>query len=230
MATTISGTSGITTPAETLGPAGLTFGDSTVQTTAATSPIAPVVTIYSSPAPWTKSATLKAVKVTLVAGGGAGGSSNNPAAAGAGGNGGILYGYAQAPVIPGPVTITVGAGGTVPGLYTAGGSGGTSSFGSVFSTTGGGGGYGTNTPAVPTGNGASGGAYLITSTPTSSSFQLTSPIGVPVMAYGVHGTPGAYPTAGTAGTGYGMGGGFTQGLPGVGAAGSAGFVIVEEFY
>jgi hypothetical protein len=223
MATTISGTSGITTPAETLGPAGLTFGDSTVQTTAATSPVAPVVTIYSSPATWTKSAILKAVKITLVAGGGSGGSTISPLGAGAGGNGGILYGYAQAPVIPGPVTVTAGAGGPAPGPNVAGVSGGTSSFGSVFSTTGGGGGSGGPSPS---GNGASGGAYAITSTATTSSLQLTSPVTTPVMAYGVRGTTGI---PATAGTGYGMGGGGSPGNA-AGGAGSAGFVIVEEFY
>ena len=50
------------------------------------------------------------------------------------------------------------------------------------------------------------------------------------MPYGVHGTSNTAPAvAGTPGTGYGMGGGSAQGgAPG--GTGSAGFVIVEEFY
>ena len=100
----------------------------------------PIVRVYTSPSPWAKPATLKAIKVTMVAGGGGGGASTNgsPARGGNGGNGGVLYGYAQFSAIPGPVTVTVGTAGTAgtaPGG--TGGTGGTSSFGAIFSTTGG---------------------------------------------------------------------------------------------
>lgn len=224
-----NGTSAVTSvAASTLG--NVLTSDGTTWVSQVASGGTPIVRIYSSPSPWTKPSTIKAVKVTLVAGGGSGGSSDGPVTnvAGGGGNGGILYGYAQSPAIPGPVTVTVGTGGSAPGRNVAGVSGGTSSFGSVFSTTGGVGGGGGPSSAGP---GASGGAYAITSTSTTSSLQLTSPIPVPVNGYGVHGTPSATSgVAGTPGTGYGMGGGSAQGTSLGGGAGSAGFVIVEEFY
>jgi hypothetical protein len=53
-----------------------------------------ITTIYTSPAPWTKPATLKSVKVTLVSGGGGGGGGTGAGQGalpgGSGGNGGIL--------------------------------------------------------------------------------------------------------------------------------------------
>jgi len=200
----------------------------TAQVGSAGSP-APVVTIYTSPSPWTKPATLKAIKVTMVAGGG-GGAGGTPASSvrgGNGGNGGVLWGYAQTPAIPAPVTITVGAAGTA-GTSPAGsgGSGGTSSFGAVFSTTGGGGG------APGASNGASGGSFAITPAPTSSSLQITNPLAAVVQAFGIPAQPTTGGAPGTAGTGYGAGGGGGSGPSpnNAGAAGTAGFVIVEEFY
>jgi hypothetical protein len=188
----------------------------------------PIVTIYSAPAAWTKSPTLKAVKVTMVAGGGGGGggSGGSPTQnGGTGGNGGIIYGFAQASAIPGPLTVTVGTGGGggtagSPGGSNGGvgGTGGTSSFGAVYSTTGGAGGAGGIAGGSGGGSGASGGAFSITSTATSSSLQLTSPVSPGLNAYG------AIPTAGY-GAG-GTGGAFRV----VGGSGTTGFVIVEEFY
>jgi hypothetical protein len=194
----------------------------------------PIVRIYTSPSPWIKPATLKAVKVTMVAGGGGGGG-GTPASgirSGNGGNGGVLYGYAQFSAIPGPVTVTVGAAGsagtagTVPGIAgSPGGAGGASSFGAVFSTTGGAGG----SPGAS--NGASGGSFAITTSPTSSSLQITNPLAAVVQAFGIPSQP-VTAGVGTAGTGFGAGGGGGSGSTptNAGAAGTAGFVIVEEFY
>lgn len=197
----------------------------------------PIVRIYTSPSPWTKPATLKAVKVQMVAAGGSGGSgctspALNAISGGPGGNGGILQGYAQASAIPGPVTISVGSG-NVGGLSNAGGgnaggpgvTGGTSSFGTIFSTTGGAAGGGQSGPVAGSA-GAPGGSYAITTTPTTSSLELTSPTAIPVMAYGVRGLTG--PTTKNA-SGYGMGGLGTAG-PNPGGSSSGGFMIVEEFY
>jgi hypothetical protein len=99
-----------------------------------------VMQVYTSPATWTKPATVKAVKITLVGGGGGGAGTGHPAGGrgGGGGAGGGAIGYVPAPSIPGPVTVTVGAGGTT--TTGSGGSGGTSSFGPFISATGGGGG------------------------------------------------------------------------------------------
>lgn len=73
-----------------------------------------VMQVYSSPATWTKPASVKAVKVTVIGGGGGGGSSTYPAGpaggGGGGGGGGLSYGYVDAPALPGPVTVTVGGG------------------------------------------------------------------------------------------------------------------------
>lgn len=190
----------------------------------------PIVRIYTSPSPWTKSPTLKAVKVQMVAGGGGGSGAKpgSPLAGGSGGNGGILWGYAQAPTIPGPLTVTVGAlgaggaAGPVPaGIGTPGGTGGTSSFGAIFSTTGGGGGV------FPSTNGASGGSFAITST----SLQITSPITTNISPFGIPTTANTG-GVGNSAVGYGAGGaGGTGPTPtNAGGSGTAGFVIVEEFY
>ena len=108
-----------------------------------------VVQFYTSPATWTKPASVKAVKVTVVGGGGGGNGcrSNNEGGAEivgrAGAGGGAAIEYFDAPAIPGPVSVTVGssgAGGPAPGSnnsITAGSGGGTSSFGPFCSATGG---------------------------------------------------------------------------------------------
>jgi len=228
---------GATISAIAAGTAGnvLTSNGTTWTSAAATGGAATVTTIYTSPAPWTRSPTLKALKVTIVAGGGGGGGSNTagPASAGGGGgNGGILYGYAQAPAIPGPVTVTVGTGGSGGGPSGNGTSGGTSSFGAIFSTTGGAGGVaGPTSSPTPGANGASGGSFAISSTATISSLQLTNPRvtntnGI-LSGFGVTQT---FNNPAPAGAGYGAGGSGTTLNTGTGGAGSTGFVIVEEFY
>lgn len=213
-----------------IGAPGVTFPDATVQTTAAAS--ADVVTrIYISPAAWTKPATLKAVRVTVVGGGGggAGGRPSSGGAGGPGGNGGILFGYAQASAIPAPLTVTVGPAGTAGGINANGGAGGTSSFGALFSTTGGGGGV--------TGGGAAGsdgGSYTVTPAATISSVGFTNPRSSPTQAFGVGGGQGGSPAGvggGGSGRGSSGGGGGTGPVQGgAGGAGTTGIIIVEEFY
>jgi len=223
-----AGTSAVTTVAA--GTAGnVLTSDGTAWVAQIASGGTPIVRIYSSPSPWTKPATLKAVKVTLVGGGASGGGAGgSPAAAGgSGGNGGVLYGYAQAPAIPGPVTATVGSGGAAtPG---AGNNGGATSFGAVFTVTGGTGG-GAGSTGNPGTIGANGGSFTITSAPTTASIQLTAPISSTVgnvlpQSWGIKGSPGS-----NAGVGYGAGGGAGTSASPVSGAGTAGFIIVEEFY
>jgi len=190
----------------------------------------PIVTIYTSPSPWTKSPTLKAVKVTMVSGGGGGGAGD---------------GYFPAASIPGPLTITVGAGGAAvnapgPTSGQAGGSGGTSSFGALFSITGGGGGGGTFPGASTGGTGG-----VCTPSPTiigkpgyaggSASAGGASPGGSSAFYYGDGGAAISTTGGGTAGPGYGGGGGGARfgtstGTPTVSASGKAGVIVVEEFY
>jgi hypothetical protein len=201
--------------------------------------------IYNSPATWTKPAGLKAVSITVVAGGGGGGGTPSAGDFRAAGNGGVaragsLFNYVSAPSIPGPVTVTVGAGGT-PGPVTApGGAGGTSSFGSFLSATGGGGGLTTTAPNQSAASGAIGGL----TTGPALGVALYSGAGgdegsVPSgFGYGINGierfVPSPPPTPKN-GTGIGSAG--ARGLynsnnpgPDTGGAGAPGVVIVEEFY
>jgi hypothetical protein len=196
----------------------------------------PIVRLYTSPSPWTKPATLKAVKVTALGGGGGGGRGYGAPAAqaslresgGSGGFGGSGFYYAQAPAIPGPVTINAGDGGAAQTAGTA------ASFGGLFSVAGGG--QGTNAgPQTPGNTGTPGVTVSVTSTPNTVTAKSLQGI-----LYGVNGVPAAStpspsPPAGNPGTGFGVGGGGgpgggTSGANGTGTAGQTGFVIVEEFY
>lgn len=171
---------------------GVTFPDNITQQTAYTVPPGghTQTRFYTSPAVWTKPSGLKAVSVTIVGGGGGGaGAKGAPGPSeiqggggGAGGfcgGGGDLSGYILAPLIPGPLNITVGAAGTagsatIPsptGGTSAGGTGGTSSFGPLISCTGGAAGgaqTGTGSGAWPLGPGGAGGTATISPTLTPS--------------------------------------------------------------
>ena len=245
MATTISGGApGVNTAAATVGPAGITFGDATVQTTAS----APnyVSTIYTSPATWTKPSTLKAVRVTVLSGGGSGArQTGGPTAVGGGGSTGAYgFGFFPAPSIPGPVAVTVGPGGAaVTGggvVATAGNAGGTTSFGALISATGASGGDLSYTfPA---------GGAITTSPTVIGGPGFSNPGFTPAGAIlgGFRGASSNFGTGGdgktattsnssSAGTGYGAGGGGitcpnNPGVAGTSGAGTAGFLIVEEFY
>lgn len=209
---------------------------------------APVVTIYRSPSPWTKPAILKAVRVTVLSGGGggagckAGPPAASPATGGAGGGAAGGVGYFPAASIPGPQTVSVGSagsGGSIPAVYsviTPGSAGGTSSFGSFISATGGG-----------AGTSGAGAAGSITVGPTVQGYTGTDGVlGSPykggdsyqVQGFGGGATP--QPSGrffGNPGIGYGAGGGGSymnaSPLPSIGSSGgngTQGYVIVEEFY
>ena len=152
---------------------------------------APVVTIYTSPAPWTKNPTLKGIKVTLISGGGAGGSGGASGSLG-GGGGAVVYGSFAAPAIPGPVTVTVGAGGTVaspsgsPSTFASGNPGGASSFGAVITATGGGGAIATPNPI-----GANRGITAGVGGSFTPSPSVWGQNGYPAYAYAFGNQPGA---------------------------------------
>jgi hypothetical protein len=169
-----------------------------VTTAANGSGVLPVKQVFTSPGTWTKPANLVGVKVTLVGGGGGGGAVSSPSGGGGGGGGGggqtgVLY--LPAAAIPGPVAVSVGAGGAKSptisdALATAGGS---SSFGATVSVSGGGGSRATG----------SGGAFVtIGGDGGSSGSGPSSVLFIP-------GTPGA-PGIGGSGSGYGGGGGGTS--------------------
>jgi hypothetical protein len=86
---------------------------------------------FTAPGTWTKPASVKFVKVTVVAaGGGQPGPRPGPFGLPSAGAGGGAIKYVPGPSMPGPVSITVGAG-------VLGGTGGSSSFGPYASATGG---------------------------------------------------------------------------------------------
>jgi len=209
----------------------------------------PTMTVYTSPATYTKPSTVKSVKVTLLSGGGSGSIYRGPAASGngAGGGGGAGgFGGIAAPSITSPVAVTVGAGGAAAGpggsnAYTQGNTGGSSSFGAFLSCTGGAGGSnnsggasGSFTPS-PTAIGFSG----TVGTPSSVPGPVSGGGGNSFQAWGLGAVPaplgpGPAPNPGTTGTGFGAGGSGAQNVnsPGLGTSGpgTAGYVIVEEFY
>jgi hypothetical protein len=176
---------------------------------------------------WTKPATVKSIKVTVVGGGGNGGNGTGTptgTSGGAGGGGGTAIRYYPAASLPGPQP------------YTVGGGAGTSSFGVapsiVVSATGGGTGAngtgGGGSPGVPGTPGAGG---------TGSNGQLNvAGSGVVFNATSIGGAS-LFSTAGNASL-YGGGGkggdGFVFGpappAPSIGTTGAAGFVMIEEFY
>jgi hypothetical protein len=233
-----------------IGAPGVVFPDGSTQASA--SPGLPIVRIYTSPSPWTKPATLKAIKVTVVGGGGAGGGRPaGTAGAGAGGGGGaVAFGFFQAPAIPGPVTITVGA--TATGTLGAV-AGNPSSFGALVSCTGGGaggagivpngtgaggaGGTMTPSPQVYGLNGATGGSPTVPTTPAAGLRTAASPFatgsfgGPSGFGFGIGGANSTSILAGQPGFGYGAGGsGQNTGPFTPGGNGTEGIVIVEEFY
>jgi hypothetical protein len=222
-----------------------------------------VRTEYTSPAVYDPPAGLKQIKVIVVGGGGGGGGarSNPPGTwryggGGAGGGTGIIY--IPAPSIPGPVTVTVGAGGaggpapTSNNTITAGVTGGTSSFGSFISATGGQGAITATppTPLVATGGVASGDFNFMFGDPSGRTGtpgqNRLNPVTIqPELARGgsAHkGTEYNGPNentkatrAGIPGAPFGAGGNGGIGGPGnnnpnPGGNGADGIVIIEEFY
>lgn len=215
--------------------------------------------VYTNTTPagvtWTKPANLVAVKVTVVAGGGGTSditTSPGQVLLGAAGGGGASIEYIPAPSLPGPVTVTVGAGGTG-----ASPTGGTSSFGAFLSATGGVGASaaptGTSTGAPGGAGGAgSGGSYNLSGGAggATSRPMLTAPPGPTFLAIvgagggsllstpdgqrSFSGSPGGTSVSAVAGISYGGGatGAYYQpsGSPLAGASGGQGIIIVEEFY
>jgi hypothetical protein len=174
---------------------------------------------YASPATWTKSPTLKAVKVTVVGSGGTGAGTPATTGGGGGGGGAAIY-YAPAPSIPGPQAVTAGPG--------------TNSFGSIASATAGanGGAYPTTGVGGVGGAGSGGTVNFSGAAGTNSTNSSSAGNGGPSIlggggrGYNVGGSPALSPAL--SGGNYGGGGGGGGNAPG--AAGANGIVIVEEFY
>ena len=192
---------------------------------------APTVTVYTSPGTWTKSPTVKGIKVTIVGGGGnaASYSPANSDSAGGGGGGAAIKNY-SAPALPGPQPFTVGPAGS-----------GASSFGVapaiVITATGGviGGGAPSPAPAIGGAGGAGSNGDLNVSGGRAQNYtpiQSNGNGGSSILGFGGV-SPNTSGVKGTDGTGYGGGGGggrFSSTPTVPGALGSAGVVIIEEFY
>ena len=100
--------------ATSMSPTAITFNDGTTQSSAGATGVV-TLDVYGSSGTWTKPATVKSIKVTVVGGGGNGGStpvtntSSIGSAAGGGGGGGAAIRVYPAPSLPGPQPYTVGA-------------------------------------------------------------------------------------------------------------------------
>ena len=203
-------------------------------------------TVATTPGTWTKPATLKGVKVTVIGGGGTGGSAITPASgnqtSGAGGGGGggasiILY---PAPSLPGPQPYTVGgvAGtssfGVAPAIVVTATGGTTASNATNSGTAGGAGGVGSNGNINIAGSGGNGGSSI------SPALNAQGGVGGSSILGGGGAGPAMIGPGGTAngvnGGNYGAGGsgGCVQrtNSPATapGGTGASGVIIIEEFY
>lgn len=239
-----AGTSAVTTVAA--GTAGNVLTSNGTDWTSAANPASTgvnAITVGVASGTWTKPATVKSIKVTVVGGGGAGAGGNatpnpnsgptnpkvNLIGGGGGGAGGAAIRYYPAASLPGPQPYTVGA------------AAGSSSFGvapiTVVSATGGAngsgisggtGGVGTNGQLNLTGGRGAGGSTFTDVTPNQ--MNVTGGSGGSTLV-GFGGT--SFQTTGFAGSSYGGGGGGGATGPAptrAGGAGAGGVVIIEEFY
>lgn len=121
--------------ATTLGSSGITFGDSTSQTSGYNTDRGWPISIVSFTSTGTYTVPSNATKILVQLVGGGGGSAGYCEAGGAGG-----YAEGVFTVTPGTAyTVTIGGGGGGVGYYAVAGSGATSSFGALLTATGGGG-------------------------------------------------------------------------------------------
>jgi len=192
------------------------------------------VVTFTASGTWTKRPGLKYIRVRLVGGGGGGSGCSSDNEGSAGGSGG---GYSEKVIVASDlastVAVTIGAGGTAgpSGSPRAGGDGGTTSFGSHCSATGG---AGSN--AHDTGAGGIGSGGDINIDGGQGGFPDTSYSGSESTAK--RGFGGASMLSGTvasgAGQNYGGGGSGVDtpngGSASAGYAGAAGIVIVDEYY
>jgi len=219
-----------------------TFLDNTGNySTPSISSIAPTLKVYTSNDTWTKPADLVAAKVTVIGGGGGGGGVDTSQYANGGGGGGCAIKFINEATLGAFESVTIGSGGA--GGSTLGGSGGTSSFGSHCSASGGGGGQ--NIPGNAYGSGGSGVGGDINTTGSDgsmggidatdddlayggdggSSFLGGSTAGPTSTGASLAGNPGKNYGGGGSGAAHAVGGDFV-----FGGSGAGGIVIVEEYY
>lgn len=221
----------------------------------------PKLTAFTANGTWSNAyPNLRAVKVTVVGGGGASGrgaagpagnpnapQSPNSTYGGSGGGGGYavgVYPIAANPALSAPVTVTVGTSGlaNITSSPIQPTSGGTSSFGTLITATGGGG--GTHAPGSTTsgtngsGGTGTGGDWNVTGANGFNGGQndtVSSQGGQPLLTFGGQQNKPNIPTDPSDSTSAAVG--FTYGGGGAGARraaeganGAVGVVLVEEFY
>lgn len=207
--------------------------------TASVSSTVPIIRTYTSNATWTKPPNLKYIIVEMVGGGGGGGGCYNY-----GGGAGAAAGYCKkiiaASSLNSTESVVIGLGGSGGSPQNPGADGGTSSFGSHCSATGGKGGGAQNTIINAT-NGSIGGIGIngdINFAGTNSGGATGS--GQPVYCgassvFGGGATTIAVTTPGNgfSATGYGSGGSGGNGYSIInqgGGNGSGGIIIITEHY
>lgn len=196
---------------------------------------------YTSPATYTKPASLKGIKITLQGGGGKGGDAiNGPAPtggskAGGGGSGAFGVKYIDASLIPAsPITITAGAGTNSFGALVSctGGANAVNTGSSNTNGAGGAGGTATNaTFSVPGFTGQSGSGVLTTLTAAQNGAGANSMnLGVGAAGVGPGNIAGNPATIGYGGGGSGGSATATINTTRLGGTGAPGIIIIEEFF
>tara|TARA_R100001594_G_C4020685_1_gene259049 strand:- start:173 stop:1216 length:1044 start_codon:yes stop_codon:yes gene_type:complete len=198
---------------------------------------------FTSSGTWTKPTGIVLIRVTVIGGGGGGGggATDNKMGACGGGGGGSIEVIDVSSVSS--VTVTIGAAGSAGSAGATGGTGGTSSFGSYCSAAGGTGGTGASVSGSQrmgmAGGAASGGDINVNGGYSDGLYNRNDGYNRPFHSagsspwgWGLGGVGTDTCTVAAVGTGYGAGGGagsHNVSATTVGAAGTAGCCLVEEF-
>ncbi len=182
--------------------------------------LSPVFNVYTSSTTWTKPTGLKYIVVEVLGGGGGGSFSANPGTGAGGGSAGYAKKLLTASVVASTVAVTVGAAGAG---NNPGSNGGQSKFNHTVAVIGNPGG-GANSTTPGTGGTATGGDLNINGQQGQKQYQTT------VGGAGASSIYGQGGWQGVAASGYGAGGGGDGGGSPNPSDGSAGLVLVTEYY